>query len=227
MVIRAGRGRGRRAAPWCLLCVSLLAFVACGGPEYTYVTNSQDRTYLKIPNSWHAVDAKAIGVALGIDPAMAESADGLWVAGYDADAAPSLAHVLGSHAESPAVLILVRDVPQALRGQISLDWMRDLFQPVSPTSRQQIAANPASPLSGFALIADEVLTPGGGLRGVHVVYRYRIQGGPYQVFDKTVYVNDDASKVYLFYVRCSTQCYQDRQQEIERVVSSFTVRENP
>ncbi len=59
------------------------------------------------------------------------------------------------------------------------------------------------------------------------MYQYRIQGGPAQVFDQTLYVNDDASKLFMLYVRCSTQCYADRQQEITSVVSSFTVRENP
>jgi hypothetical protein len=47
------------------------------------------------------------------------------------------------------------------------------------------------------------------------------------VFDQTVYVNDDASKLYMFFVRCSTECYEQRRQEIESVVSSFTVREGP
>jgi hypothetical protein len=43
--------------------------------------------------------------------------------------------------------------------------------------------------------------------------------------DQTLYLNDDASKLYLFFVRCSTECYQQRQKEITNVVSSFTVLE--
>ena len=78
---------------------------------------------------------------------------------------------------------------------------------MSPARQQEAATNPASPFSGFALMTDEVLTPGDGLRGVHVVYRYRIAAGPPQVIDQTVYLNDDASKLYLFFVRCSTDCY--------------------
>ncbi|HET6257189.1 MAG TPA: hypothetical protein VFE39_00930 [Pseudonocardia sp.] len=58
--------------------------------------------------------------------------------------------------------------------------MRDLFRPVSAPARQRGAANPASPFSGFGLMSDEVLTPGDGVRGVRVVYRYRIAGGPTQ-----------------------------------------------
>lgn len=60
---------------------------------------------------------------------------------------------------------------------------------------------------------------------MHVVYQYRIAGGPFQVFDKTAFLNDDASKLYVFVARCSTECYAQRQPEIDRVVSSFTVLE--
>jgi hypothetical protein len=73
---------------------------------------------------------------------------------------------------------------------------------------------------------DEVLTPGHGLRGVHSVFRYRMGDGSLQMIDQTAYLNDDASKLYMFFVRCSTECYEQRKQEIGNVVSSFTVRES-
>ena len=46
-----------------------------------------------------------------------------------------------------------------------------------------------------------------------------------QMIDQTAYLNDDASKLYMFFVRCSTECYEQRKGEIDRAVSSFTVRE--
>ena len=222
-----GTGRVRRAAVCWISALCLVVLAGCGAPEYTYVTNSADRTYLKIPQSWRPIDPQALDEAVGLDPSMDESQRGFWLEGYDADAAPSAAHLLGPHSPAPAVFVGVRDVPPASRGQISLDLMRDLFRPVSMSARQEDAADETSPFSGFGLLDDEVLTPGDGLRGVHSIYKYRIQGGPAQVFDQTVYVNDDASKIYMFYVRCSAECYEQRQQEIENVVSSFTVRETP
>jgi hypothetical protein len=209
-----------------LLVLAVAVLTACGAPEYSYVTNSTDHTYLRVPASWAQLDDKELGLAFGLDPTLEEN-QGFWLAGYDADMTPSTAHLVGPHAAAPAIFVGVRDVPPPARGQISLDVLRDLFRPVSPAARQRLAASPASPFSGFALLADEVVTPSDGLRGVHSVYRYRIQGGPTQVFDQTIYVNDDASKVYMFFVRCSTECYEHRQQEIESVVSSFTVRETP
>lgn len=219
----AVRTWGFRRLPVVTGMVAVIALLAgCGAPEFTYVTNSAEHTYLKVPNSWQQLDERSISEGLGLDPAVENKDRGMWLVGYDADASPSSGHVFGAHAPAPALFVQVQQVPAAARGQFSLDTLRDLFLPVTPMARQQ-----ASPmLTDFGLLADEVLTPG-GLHGVHVVYQYRLGGGPTQIFDKTAYVNDDASKLYVFFLRCSLECYQQRQQEIKSVVSSFTVRESP
>lgn len=227
MVVQAGGRRSSRVLPWAALGLSLLVMVGCGAPDYTYVTNSTDRTYLRVPSTWQAIDSKALFEALGYDPSQDSTGKAFWLQGYDADAAPSPSHLLGQASDAPAVFVGVRDVPLSAQGSVSLDLMRDLWRPVSDSARQQEAQNPASPFSGFTLVSDEVLTPGEGLHGVHTVYRYKIMGGPSQTFDQIVYTNDDSTKIYMFYARCSAQCYEQRQKEINAVVSSFTVRENP
>jgi hypothetical protein len=213
---------GPAVAGLVLLALALLA--GCGAPRYTYVKNSADHMYVKIPASWHSIDQKDLDNAIGLDPAEDASSRGLWLQGYDAADTPSALHLFGSSAPEPAVLVSVQQVPQASRGGLSLDGLRDFFFPVSPTARQN---NQNPQLTGFGLLADDVLTPGDGVRGVHTVFRYRLGGGPPQMMDQTGYLNDDASKVYLLLVRCSTTCYKDRHGEIENVVSSFTIREKP
>jgi hypothetical protein len=213
---------GPAVAGLVLLAAALLA--GCGAPRYTYVKNSADHMYVKIPASWHSIDQKDLDNAIGLDPAEDASSRGLWLQGYDAADTPSALHLFGSSAPEPAVLVSVQRVPQASRGGLSLDGLRDFFFPVSPTARQN---NQNPQLTGFGLLADDVLTPGDGVRGVHTVFRYRLGGGPPQMMDQTGYLNDDASKVYLLLVRCSTTCYKDRHGEIENVVSSFTIREKP
>lgn len=218
---------GRRralAAVAAALCGALLA--GCGAPEFTYVTNSADRTYVKIPAGWKAVDQRQLDDAFGLDPAVPAADLGIWHVGYDADPVPATDHLVGWTATSPAAFVAVRQIPQSQRGRLSFDELRDMFFPVSPTARQQLAINPmaAGGLGDFALFADDVLTPGAGLRGVHTVFRYRLGAAPPQMIDQTIYLNDDASRVYMFFVRCTTTCYMDRKDEIATVVSSFTVR---
>ena len=224
MAFRAGE-RARAARGWGLLLGALL-LAGCGAtPEFTYVTNSAAHTYLKVPRSWQPIDQQAVEGAFGLDPAFSAADQGFWIAGYDAAATPSISHLTGVDAPVPAVLVAVKDNPASTRGQFSLDKLRDMVFPVSAAGRQR-AADQSAALGDFALFTDEVLTPGKGVHGVHVVYRYSFAGGPPQMLDQTVYVNDDASKVYMFLVRCSTECYMQRQQEINTVVSSFTVRES-
>ena len=217
----------RRTSIWGGVLAVVVLLAGCAGPQYTYVTNSTDHTYLKVPVTWRPIDQKAIDDALGLDTTVADSQRGLWLAGYDADSTPSPDHLFGAEAAAPATLIGVQDVPESARGSYSLDKLRDLFYPVSPQGQQQAAADPTSAASDITVMSDDVLTPGNGVRGVHTVFRYRVANGPLQVMDQTLYLNDDASKLYLFFVRCSTECYQQRQKEITSVVSSFTVREKP
>jgi hypothetical protein len=227
------RVRARRrtpSSPRVLLALAVAAVVAllagCGAAEYTYVTNSDDRTYVKLPATWRPIDKKALDDAIGLDPTLSDEERGLWLEGYDADPVPSPLHLFGPSAPAPAAFVSVQQVPETMRGQFSLDRLRDLFYPVSETARQAAEVDPTTGLSDFVLISDEVLTPGEGLRGVHSVFRYRMDDGPPQVIDQTNYLNDDASKLYMFFVRCSSECYEQRKGEIDRAVSSFTVRES-
>jgi hypothetical protein len=210
------------AAGVLVLAAALVA--GCGAPAYTYVKNSSEHTYVKFPASWHSIDQTDLDDAIGLDPAEDAKARGLWLLGYDAAAVPSATHLFGASAPEPAALVSVQEVAEGSRGGLSLDGLRDLFFPVSPSARENAAAGG---LTGFGLAADDVLTPGGGLRGVHTVFRYSLGGGPPQMIDQTAYLNDDASKIYVLLVRCSTTCYKARRGEIENVVSSFTIREKP
>jgi hypothetical protein len=205
-----------------LLLVALV--VGCGTPAYTYVANSEQQTYVKIPNTWHPMDERELADVFGLDPAVEPADVGIWQLGYDAAESPSATHLFGQHTTAPAAFISVQEVPPRLRGQFSFDRLRNLFFPLTADARQMLAGRPTL-LSDVTVLADQVLTPGHGLHGVRLVYRARVVGGPLQIFDQTAYLNDDASTLYVLYVRCSTVCYQERQQEIDDVVASFTVKE--
>src|SRR4051812_2453254 len=148
-----------RRKPWALLSALLAVLMvlgSCAGPEYTYVTNSSDRTYLKVPNSWRPIDPKAIDAALGLDTTVKGSERGLWLQGYDAHASPSPDHLFGASAAAAATLIGVQDGPMRARGPSSLAKLRDLFYPVSPASQEQAVADPTSVVQDLSVMSDEV-----------------------------------------------------------------------
>jgi len=202
----------------------------CSAPDYTYVKNTTHRTYFKVPAAWRVIDENALKQIMTGDSSTSGNStqtpanNGSWAVAYDAAEDPSPKHLVDSDTSQPIVYASVQPVPPADREQISLDSLRDLMLPVTATARSGQTRD-TSPFSDFTLVTDTVLTPEPGLRGVHEVFQYRLQGGPLQTFDQTAYVNDDASKVYVMLLRCSTECYQARRAELESVAASFTVQE--
>ena len=142
---------GARPGPCVLVALTVLA--GCGAPEYTYVTNSEDRTYLRIPHSWRPIDERALDEAIGLDPTDETQQQRVLAAGLRRRHQPRPPTTCwASTPPAPAVFIGVRDVPELARGQISLDLLRDLFRPVSASAREEAAMNPASPFTGFSLM---------------------------------------------------------------------------
>jgi hypothetical protein len=194
----------------------------CAAPEHTYVANRANRTYFKVPASWHEIDEKAFKpAATGASPTPESDSD--WVVAYDASKEPSPAHLVARDTPDPIVYVSVQPSQTAAQGKVSLDNLRDLVLPVTPAARS--AAGSSTTFSDFKLVSDSVLTPKSGLSGVHEVFQYRVGGGPLQTFDQTAYTNKDKSKVYLMLLRCSSECYKARQAELEIVTASFTVQE--
>jgi hypothetical protein len=204
-------------------CAVIVPTAACGAPQYTYVKNSSDRTYFKVPSSWRVIDEKALEQLSSGGSTASEKSD-TWAVAYDAAAVPSPAHLVDTDTSEPIVYASVQHVPEAARGQVSLDTLRDLLLPVTAAAREGAAAGSAT-FTDFNLVEETVLTSQPGLRGVHEVFQYRVQKGPLQTFDKTAYANNDASKVYVMLLRCSSECYKARRAELESVTASFTVQE--
>jgi hypothetical protein len=205
-------------------CAVLGAATGCAAPDHTYVANTANKTYFKVPASWHEIDQQALQPSpTGPSPTPAPSTE--WVVAYDAARAPSVEHLVASDTPDPIVYVSVQPVSTAeAGGQISLDNLRDLVLPVTTTARG--AATTSTTFTDFKLVSDSVLTPKSGLRGVHEIFQYKVEGGPSQTFDQTAYTNKDGSKVYLMLLRCSNACYQARHAELESVTGSFTIQES-
>jgi hypothetical protein len=206
----------------------------CAPPEFTYVKNSGQKTYFKVPHEWHQTTTNSLDDLLtGTNPDSAMSQarqQSWWSVAYDAAADPAADHLISQSAtDEPIVYARISPLSDSQRNAVSLDMLRNAFLPVTSDARtaaDQNAGTGGTGLTGFELVDDEVLTPTGGLHGVRVVYDYELGGGVLHTFDQTALVNNDGSKLYLLIIRCSTSCYKARAGELDTIAKSFTVRSN-
>jgi hypothetical protein len=214
----------------CAICV-LVSASGCGKGEFTYVTNSDDKTYFKVPSAWVQVDTTDVdNVFLGGNP-QSQRAQVLkqrrWSTGYDASSRPTAGHMVSAYpTEEPVVYSLVLHLVPEMQDAVSYDYLRDVFfphLPVTERAREQ-AAVAGFGLDGFELLHDAVVTPSDGIRGVRVIYNYELGGSMVHTFDLTAYTNHDSSVVYLLLIRCTARCYRERSAELGDIATSFTVR---
>jgi hypothetical protein len=220
----------RRAIHVGAAAIAVAAIIAvnggCGAPEFTYVKNSGQKTYFKVPHSWHAIGTGSLDDVLsGTNPDSATTKlrqQMWWSVAYDASAYPTPDHLLtNAVTNEPIVYARVARLTEAQQNAVSLNMLRNAFLPVTEDARQA-ATN--LPLTGFELVRDEVLTPSSGLHGVRVVYDYELGNDVLHTFDQTALVNNDGSKIYMLIIRCSTSCYRERSSELDTIATSFTVR---
>ncbi|MFF5291931.1 hypothetical protein [Paractinoplanes globisporus] len=210
-----------------LTVAAIMVAASCAAPEYTYVKNSGQKTYFKVPHEWHETGTNSLDDMLsGTNPDSAGAAvrqQSWWSVAYDAANTPDAEHLLtNSITDKPIVYARIAQLSESQQNAVSLDMLRDVFLPVTDDARE--AAASSVDLTGFELVHDEVLTPTSGLHGVRVVYDYELGGGVLHTFDETALVNNDNSKLYLLIIRCSTSCYRERSAELDTIATSFTVR---
>ena len=195
-------------------------------PEYTYVSNTDDR-----PISRSRVD----GPRSTASPSTTTSPRALRhrtrlgqprPAGPDRSGRPPTTRPRSRPAPStwspsirrhqPVAYSLVLQLPEPC-GPVSLDYLRNIFLPVTETARRQTAASrPASGLTGFELLQRRGAHP--GRRRPRGPRRLQLPapGGVVHTFDLTAYANNDSSVLYLLLIRCTARCYRERAARAQR-----------
>jgi hypothetical protein len=201
-------------------CALLLGVTVtgCGAPQYTYVANSSQSTYFKVPYGWHQINAGALSKAM---EAVLGSAGSGWQVAYQAGSKPNANDFLSFGADQPFVFAEIGALNSTASQSLSYDALRDFFLPVSSTARGDEPAG--FPLTGFKQIRDEVLTPGLGVHGVRETFDYTYEGST-DTFDEIALTNAEDTSVYFMVLHCTTSCYSADQTEINDVMSSFTIR---
>lgn len=194
-----------------------LSVAGCFAPGYTYVADSSDNAYFKVPPSWHEVSPSSLQAVQG---AGGSQGTYLWSRAYDDSATPSVKHVFSSSAR-PVAYASVLALSSSERDVVSFNSMRDLLLPVTSTARSAASAAHAG-FSGFQSLADEVVMDSHHDRGIREIFDYNLGFTP-ETFDLTVMVNSSTTKLYFLLVHCMTTCFATNYPEIEKVVGSFTV----
>jgi hypothetical protein len=192
---------------------------ACGTPSYTYVADSAAKAYYKVPTQWHQISQKDLAAAL---KAAGGSADGIWSTAFDADSAPSGSNFLAPSINKPFVFAEVGTLSSTVSNEISYNVLRDFMLPVTSTTREQDAAS-GFPLTNFKSLRDQTITAQQGVHGVRETFQYTFPGGVVDTFDEDVLTNADQTIVYFLMVHCTDACYSQNQNNINTVMSSFTV----
>lgn len=211
--------RGRIVGLWVVLLG--LAVAGCAAPQFTYVTNSSQHTYFKVPSGWRQISAGALAAA--VNGGSSKPQAGVWTVGYDGSTQPEANHVLGAENQQPFAYSVVAAVNQTTTNELSYNDLRDFFLPVTSAARSS-AARSGFPLTNFKLISDSMLELSQGVHGVREIYDYSYPDGSVNTFDQVALTNADDTEVYLLLVHCLASCYSKHQSEIDTVMKSFTVR---
>jgi hypothetical protein len=187
---------------------------ACSSTGYSYVKNSDDKTYFKVPDKWTLYEEEELSKSLGLSPRELEQfQEGTWQVGFDASPKPSLKHLLDPRSKHPTGIASVEQLDFDASDNASIVALRNQFLDVDSA----VQAGDAE------ILSYEMLEPDGGFHGFHLVVDIAVDGGRTITFDQTSLLDQSASKVYNLIVTCGARCYADNADQIDRVVGSWTV----
>ena len=204
------------------LLMSALAtagLAACGAPAYTYVADSSAGTYYKVPSGWHQISQQDLNAALKASGG--SSGSGVWSTAFDGSSAPSADHNNSVALDQPFVFATVGQLSSTASAELSYDAMKDFWLPVNSSTRQT-AASEGFGGTNFTQLRDQTISGKQGVHGVRETFQYTF-GSVTDTFDEEVLTNADQTSLYALQVHCTDTCYSQNQNDINTVMSSFTV----
>jgi len=200
--------------------IGMTGLTACGAPQYTYVADSAAGTYYKVPYEWHQIAQRDVSAALKA-AGSGGSGPGIWFAAFDASSAPTFNHNDAINLSQPFVFAQVGHLTSTASNELSYDAMRDLWLPVTSSTRQTVSSQ-GFPGTNFMQLRDQTITASQGVHGVRETFQYTFSGVT-DTFDEEVLTNADSTMIYSLEVHCTNTCYSHNQNDINTIMSSFTV----
>jgi hypothetical protein len=197
------------------LAMALSALVglgaACGSPDNEYVANTDAGLFVRLPADWTIFEVASDNPAA--DPRIDPDA-GAWRVVFDAAEDPSRAHLEVPVPDDPVGFVEI--VPTAMMENTRLTSHAAL--------RSLIFAgegDPLDPTSGVEVLDYEEIDLGHHW-GNRLVAELNAPGGEV-VVTQLAFLDSASDRVHVLRVLCSTECYEENEDEINDVVDSWTL----
>jgi hypothetical protein len=206
-----------------VVLASMWAMSGCAS-GYQYIKNDDIGVYAKVPAGWTVYgDADLHPGASERD--LERMKQVRWVRTfYGGDDGQSVEASLTQGSSVPTGQIAISAIPPQAREVLDLRTMRGGGDPnADPITLEQQGGSPTG--ASYHVLADDSVSMANGYTGLHTVYAVAGQGGIY-VVDQTVLRSADSSRIVLFTVSCTEECYADTyKDEIKTLVDSWTIQE--
>jgi hypothetical protein len=204
-----------------LLGIALvLGLTGCGESSKLYPASKSEGVFFSVPTNWRALSTASLNKyeKESTEPeGAARQALVKWQIAYTTNKKLKISEVFNLTAPSqPLVFARVRDLESSEINSVSYNTLRDVIVPVT-----QIIAGDDPSAPDFQILVDQEVVQKGA-RGVQTVYSFSIDDKE-QTINQTSLMSNDRTTMYIFVVRCTTECYAKNKKKIEEIVSSFTV----
>jgi hypothetical protein len=204
-----------------LLGIALvLGLTGCGESSKLYPASKSEGVFFSVPTNWKALSTASLNKyeKESTEPeGAARQALVKWQIAYTTNKKLKISEVFNLTAPSqPLVFARVRDLESSEINSVSYNTLRDVIVPVT-----QIIAGDDPSAPDFQILVDQEVVQKGA-RGVQTVYSFSIDDKE-QTINQTSLMSNDRTTMYIFVVRCTTECYAKNKKKIEEIVSSFTV----
>jgi hypothetical protein len=200
--------------------LALLMLSACT-PSKQYDGSKSEGAFFAVPNGWSKISQSKLESEEGkdaTDAALERLSLVTFQVGYTKLAKIEAREVfMLKPTEEPVMYVRFRELLPEERNAISLNTLRNLIFPITDVLDGTISDD-----RNFEIYDDQEVVEKGA-RGVNLLYSFDYEEVNTTVNQIALYSNDQ-SKIYLFVIRCSTECYNKSLDEIDEIVKSITVR---
>ena len=198
-----------------------LALTGCGESSKYYPSSKEDGIFFSVPKSWTELSTSALNKhEKESEDSQVGSRQKLvrWQIAYSTDPKFKVSEVFNLIAPSePLVFARVRDLSSTEINEYSYNSLRDAIVPITKIVDGEVSGTP-----DFEILRDREFVQEGA-RGVQTNYRFSFEGVK-QTFNQISLMSNDHSTLYLFVVRCESECFKKNKKEIDEIISSYTVQ---